>query len=444
MNAPATPRTPAWALLANTFLNSAGTMVVTSGVYFLTKHSYGFSETQNYALGLVLGATYIAGALGAQPLIRTLRRTFPGLTTRAILVAMMLVMAVLCTIPMLARTLLPSGSSTPSAWPIWLLVCCYSPLTGVFWPLMESYVSGGIRGAALRTFLGVWNVVWSLALVFSSLAVAPFVEHKAATAVLALSGVHVLAMILFLRFTPEPAAHLDDDPHPTPASYPRLLVTFRMLLPMSYLVLTAMTPFLPAIMSRLGLAAALHTVVGAVWHATRTLGFFWLQRSHAWHGRWWLAVVGPLLMLAGFAAAVLSSTLATSTSGVVILIAGLSVFGLGMAAIYSGAIYYAMEVGTAQVDAGGKHEALIGVGYTAGPAIGLVAVTSASQGLLPTSALEPVVLAAVAGVALIVSLVVVRRVLALRDGSEPAAHLEKEREKAHGQRPREPEPTRRI
>ncbi len=424
MNAPAIPRTPAWALLANTFLNSAGTMVVTSGVYFLTKHSYRFSEAENYALGLVLGVTYIAGALGAQPLIRALRGAFPGLSTRGILIAMMLVMALLCTIPALARELLPGSSSSPSVWPIWLLVCCYSPLTGVFWPLMESYVSGGIRGPALRQFLGVWNVVWSFALVFSSLAVAPFVEHRASTAVLALSGVHVLALVIFVRFTPEPAAHLDDDPHPTPPNYRRLLVTFRMLLPMSYLVLTAMTPFLPAIMSRLGLAAGVHTVVGAVWHATRTLGFFGLQRSHAWHGRWWLAIVGPLLMLAGFAAAVLSSTIASSTPGVVILIAGLSLFGLGMSAIYSGAIYYAMEVGTAQIDAGGKHEALIGVGYTAGPAIGLLAVTSCSRGLFPTSALEPVVLAAVAGVALIVSLVVVRRVLALQDGADRSAHLE--------------------
>ena len=44
-----------------------------------------------------------------------------------------------------------------------------------------------------------------------------------------------------------------------------------------------------------------------------------------------------------------------------------------IATIYTGAIYYAMAVGHSEVDAGGTHEALIGVGYTVGPACGLVA-----------------------------------------------------------------------
>lgn len=45
------------------------------------------------------------------------------------------------------------------------------------------------------------------------------------------------------------------------------------------------------------------------------------------------------------------------------LILSLGVFGSGHAMIYVGSLYYAMEVGKARVDAGGMHEALIGIGY---------------------------------------------------------------------------------
>jgi hypothetical protein len=38
-----------------------------------------------------------------------------------------------------------------------------------------------------------------------------------------------------------------------------------------------------------------------------------------------------------------------------------------MGVVYYAALYYAMSVGRAEVDAGGTHEALIGVGYTIGP-----------------------------------------------------------------------------
>lgn len=45
-----------------------------------------------------------------------------------------------------------------------------------------------------------------------------------------------------------------------------------------------------------------------------------------------------------------------------------------MGIIYCAALYYAMAVGHADVDAGGKHEASIGLGYGVGPLCGLAAM----------------------------------------------------------------------
>jgi len=91
-----------------------------------------------------------------------------------------------------------------------------------------------------------------------------------------------------------------------------------------------------------------------------------LWRTSFWHGRWGTLLLGSLALFAGFAAVVLGPSLW-------LLLAGLAAFGVGMGVIYYAAIYYALSVGHAEVDAGGKHEALIGAGYTLGPLLGLLA-----------------------------------------------------------------------
>jgi hypothetical protein len=93
--------------------------------------------------------------MGAQPLVRGLMRV-AGLNERGVLGLLMVVMALLCQVTWLAPALGASG-----VWPIWLMVLLYSPLSGVLWPIVESFVSGGRSGEGLRRTMGTWNVVWS-------------------------------------------------------------------------------------------------------------------------------------------------------------------------------------------------------------------------------------------------------------------------------------------
>lgn len=406
-------KTPLWATFAFTLLNSVGTFVVTSGIFFLTRHGYRFSEFENYALGVMLGATYIVGAKMAGPMLRRLKRHIPGLTSRGFLTALMVIMCLLCTIPWLAAQLsdpTPEGDRPP-AWPIWLLVFAYSPLTGVLWPMVESYVSGGRRGHELRSVIGWWNVVWSSALIISSLGVSKLVEHHAALAILLLGMVHVVAAVLVRSFGPEPGAHEHDDPHEVPPIYHKLLITFRLLLPMSYLVSSALLPGLPRVMERAGIAVDWAVAVAAVWLLARSISFYAYQRWGGWHGRWWPAIFGPGVLLTGFGIAVLTTRVATGSIVVPLVVLGLALFGVGMATIYSGALYYAMEVGQAEIDAGGTHEALIGVGYTAGPLCGLLAQLAVQKKLIEADGFEPAMLITVGSVCAVVVGLVLRRVL---------------------------------
>lgn len=399
-------------MLVFSFLNSMSTYVVTSGIVYLTDGTYHFSRVQNYILGLTLGVTYVFAALLAGPLLRRVRNHSSRLTSRRVLGIMMLAMALLCQLPLLASLLAPHLGVAS----IWALVILYSPLTGVLWPIVESYVSGGLRAQPLLRFIGRWNVVWSSSLVIASIGTAPFVETLAPWAISILGLFHLASTAWLTRFQPEPAGHLHDS-HPVPASYPPLLVTFRVLLPTSYLVLMALTPALPKVMGQIGIPASWSTIVAASWLAARPLAFLGMQRRTGWHGRLWPALVAPTLMMLGFGVAVLCGRLfpgapgAVSWGGVACLVASLGVFGAGMAMIYSAAIYYAMEVGAAEVDAGGAHEGLIGVGYTVGPLIGLCAAVATDRRWLPgQESFEPAMLVGVTLVALIALAVVAWRV----------------------------------
>jgi hypothetical protein len=225
--------------------------------------------------------------------------------------------------------------------------------------------------------------------------------------ILVLGCVHLACVGLLRPFSKEPAPHDADEHEPHPPVYRKLLITFRLLLPLSYIVCSALSPYLPGAMNALNIESRWQTVVASAWLAPRVLMFFVLERWHGWHGRWFPAIFGGLFLLAGFAATVLSK----EAGSIGLLIGGLATFGVGMAVIYAGAIYYALEVGQAEVQAGGKHEALIGVGYTVGPGIFLMATIGVSQEWLPQSSFEPAVIGTVAVIGVLVAGMVVQRVL---------------------------------
>jgi hypothetical protein len=395
-----------WPVYVFSFMNSIGTGVVTNGIVFLTKQGYNFSDAKNYLLAVVLGMTYIVGALGAQPVVHWLRRTWPRVSSRGVLSVMMLIMGALCALPQLGLWM-----NVSTAAPIWVMVSLYSPLTGVLWPMVEAYVSGGRSGENLLATVSRWNVVWSSALVAAYVGIAPFVENHAAMAVLLLGGVHVAATVVLFWFTSEPAPHREGEHLPHPPVFTKLLVTFRLLLPMSYIVSSTLGPYLPGAMERLHVPVRWHTVLAASWLAPRMVMFAILERWHGWHGRWFPAIVGPVLLVVGFGMAILSGSGELGSAGVTLLAAGLGLFGIGMAVIYSGALYYALEVGKAEVQAGGKHEALIGAGYTAGPMIGLSVCLAVGKGWFGQSQFEPVVLGVVGAVAIAFAVVAAHRVV---------------------------------
>lgn len=417
------PTTSLVNVLVFTFLNSLGSGLVNNGVYFLTTHHYKFSKQENFMVGIVIGVTYIFGALAAGRGVNAIRRAIPGLSTRGVLIALMIVMGLICLIPAAASAAHSSSISIatddhrPGAWPIWIVIVLYSPLTGVLWPLTESYLSGGKSGKQLRNHIGLFNITWSGSVLVALLALSPFIEDYSTQCFVVLGAVHiVMGIALPLMFFKEPAPHRHDEHEPHPPVYRQLLVTFRLLLPLAYIISSSLSPFLPSIMKTLNVEARYQPMLATAWLLPRTITFIAARYYHGWHGRWSMPIIGMLLMVGGCAATVLSPQFGrfgcTDTQCILIMVAGLAAFGTGMSLIYTGALYYAMEVGAAEVDAGGTHEALIGVGYLVGPLCGLLPALGVEYNIIASGNFENWMLTLVGIIAAVVVTATIVRVKA--------------------------------
>lgn len=384
----ATPLVP---ILAFVFIASLGTGVVINGLFFLARHRFDFTDTHNYGLASLLGATYVLAALCIGPTLSRAMRSSARLSSRAVLGTVTVLPGIGAMVPLGADKLgLDSGG-----WSLWMLCATYGLLTGVLWPIAESFVSGGRTGQQLRAATGRFNIVWAAALVTAFWIMGPFTERYPLELLAGLGAVHLITPLLLRLMPSEPPRHIPAHAEPVARSSRLLLAVFRIQLPASYLVMSALSPYLPTQLERLDVTVAWQTPLVSTWMCSRLAVFLLMERWHRWHGSWSASYVGGLLMLGGFALCLLAPKLGSSTIALVWLVVGLASFGAGLGVIYTAALYYAMEVGKADVQAGGKHEALIGLGYTLGPVCGLGAIGSARLGVIDSDSIDLAILSAV-------------------------------------------------
>lgn len=403
--------TPLWAVLLMVFINSGASGVTFNGISFICSELFKYELGMNCAMGVMIGLTYIVGALATGPLTRILERKL-RCNTRQILIGLLLAAAFLHLIPLAVWVQQGWKPTLAVQIAIWLFVGLYSTLCGGLWPIVESFMSGGRSPRELPRSIGRFNVVWSASLVLSMFALGILPDQvvefgnslsrgDGVMLTLAFMGLlHGASIITLLGFNKHPGksetqfasnqhAH---DSDPRRAAYPKLLTIHRAILPMSYTVSYALLPFLPTMTKHLGLAESSGPIFSAIWLFARPLTFLFLDRWTAWHGTKLTAWLGSALIGSGFALCILCTLLPNGSVALAMAALGLVAFGAGMAMIYVAALYYGLEVGHAEVDAGGTHEALIGAGYTLGPVCGLLAVGASWAGWVAATAVNPVML----------------------------------------------------
>ncbi|HTQ07645.1 MAG TPA: hypothetical protein VMI54_27500 [Polyangiaceae bacterium] len=337
-------------MLLVTALGSVSGGVFWTGVFFLTREHYGFSPAENLALALVMGTGYALVARSAG----TIGAAFARLGVRRLVTLGFVAWAVASALPAFVH----------ARFGIWLGAVLGASIPGVIWPVVESFLGGGRHGSELRRALGPFNLTWTLFTALPLL-VFPWLTRVHALGPLLLCSVTNVAAALALALLPRRPA----PPRPEHAEaavgreYPALLVASRWLLPLSYLLLSTLSPILPHRLSELGLSADA-ALVAASWMVARFLTLGAMTILPFWHGRWGTLVAAAVALMAGVALTLLAGSL-------VLVVLGLTLFGAGLAATYFCSIYYSLAIGHAAVEAGGGFEALIGVGYMLGPIVGL-------------------------------------------------------------------------
>src|SRR5690606_13502138 len=179
-------------------------------------------------------------------------------------------------------------------------------LGGAQWPVAESYVTGGRRGGDLRFATGRFNIVWSSSLMLTLWGIAPLVKERPLDVLTVLAGIYAVAALSVLALPAYPARHLPDPHGPVPPDYRPLLRIFRLQLPVRFMVVAVVEPFLPSALTAIGVEPAWKPPAAATWMTTRVGAFILLERWHGWHGRWWVTWAPAAAMLLGFGLSAIS------------------------------------------------------------------------------------------------------------------------------------------
>lgn len=348
-------------VLALSFIESFATILIERAIYFFSHERLGYTQGQNLALALLFGVTYTCGAATSHPLARRLG------DRRALGVVMLLLL--------LLHALMawsPGGAVLPVAF------AAVGLLEGAKWPIVESYVGAGLEPRQQLGAVGRFNVSWALAVPLAIAASGPIIASGWSAAMFVLAALLNVLGLGLLSTLPSAAPHLEAS-HPSRLTggsldnYSALLASSRWTMLSSYTLMFLLAPLLPEVFARLGRPVEEATIWVSCMDAVRVLTFATLAVFSGWHGRAWpllLAAIG--LPLGGYA------IIGGTSLGWVLL--GEVAFGVLAGVTYHAALYYAMVVKNAAVDAGGGHEGLIGMGLALGPGVGLLGDRLARDG----------------------------------------------------------------
>ncbi|MEO8901651.1 MAG: MFS transporter [Polyangiaceae bacterium] len=347
-------------ILLSVFIASFTSTLLQRGIYFFTHDVLGFSQAQNLWVALLVGITYIGGATSSH---RLAARFGERNTLRAVLLTLAAAHAVLACFP--------SNSA--------LLVAGFAFIVmtqGAMWPIFESYMSAGETPQTLGPHLGRYNISWALS-VPASLAVAGPLIASGKPALLFVVAAVLNAVVAALCFGfPARPAHLAAGHAGRPdaqklARYSALLVGARFAMLGSYALMYVIAPLMPEIMKSVGFGTAAAARASSLQDVARLACFVGLFTYSGWQGRTLPLLLAIFALPAGFALVLFGSSVSSVVPGELL-------FGAAAGFLYTAALYYAQVVENASVDAGGAHEALIGLGYAVGPAAGLVGSALAS------------------------------------------------------------------
>jgi predicted MFS family arabinose efflux permease len=347
-------------------LNSFATVYYFYYFYFFMQTVFGFGNKANLALAALNGAVYAVMAWQGGNFAQRFGY-FTALKTG--FVVMMGALAV--------GSQLHSAGGHIVVMAVTVVGMCFT------WPTLEALVSEGETRAGVQRMVGIYNMTWAGTGAVSYFIGGAMLEKLGPKSLfyvpVAIQMVQ-LGLTLWLESQARRAAPAranesplsTPDPHPHPAATTKVFLRLAWLAnPFAYIAINTLIAVIPGVAKRMDLSTMLAGFCCSIWCFSRLGAFFVLWRWNGWHYRFRWLLVSYLVMVGTFAAILLVPNLA-------VLILAQIIFGCVAGLIYYSSLFYSMDLGDTKGAHGGIHEAAIGLGNFAGPAVG-----AASLYLLP-------------------------------------------------------------
>lgn len=350
-------------------VNSFATTYYFYYFYFFMEKSFGFGNRANLLLAALNGAVYALAAWGSGKFAQRF-----GYFSALKLGYATMVLAI------------ASGLVVDSAWAhaaglsLTMIGVCF------VWPSLEALVSEGETPAGLQRMIGIYNVVWAVTGALAYFSGGALMEKLGARSLFYVPTfleLFQLGLTLWLarqaRHQPAgalPAEGISPTPTaPKPQLSPRRAQSFLRMAwlanPSAYIAINTLVAVIPGIAGRLGLSTMAAGFVCSVWCFARLGAFVVLWHWNGWHYRFRWLLTSYLALIISFATILL-------VPHVGILILAQLILGLALGLNYYSSLFYSMDLSDTKGEHGGLHEAAIGLGNFAGPALG-----AASLYLLP-------------------------------------------------------------
>jgi predicted MFS family arabinose efflux permease len=344
-------------------INCYASIYYSNFLFFYLRRTFGFGEAENLLTAALGGFVYIIASWQGGKLAQRyggIRMLYVGVCG----IILSLSMGVVFTTPM----------AQVMVFCLWTVGVCF------IWPSLETLISDR-AGASLPKMVGIYNVTWAAGAATGYFTGGMLIEKLGMASLfwlpLGLVAVELAILPCAARLLQKENNHQCHEESPSAAAYPidarQFLRMAWIANPFSYVAINTIIPLIPSIAEKLALSTGMAGIVCSLWMFVRLAAFAAFWRWTGWHYRFqWLAGSFLLMIVCFF------GILAAHSIGV--LLAAQVGFGLSIGLIYYSSLYYSMNVTENQGSNAGLHEAMIGAGMFAGPALG-----AATFFLIPTA-----------------------------------------------------------
>ena len=354
--------------------NTLATTWFLNYLFFFLHDHFGFTNRQNLWCSALYGFVYIFSAWQCGKFAQ--RRGF--------LVSLKVGFA------SLALTMVAGALLQHSPFAILCVLVAYAIVLLFTWPALEALVSENETQAGVQHYVGIYNCTWAFSAAVANFAGGRLYELLGSAMIFWLpAGLFVVQLIAVLGIQklvsrarperPEEPAAAKHTPVPEEAAFhqpvsPKTFLKMAWLAnPFAYVAINTVIAVMPGIAQKLSLSPTQFGLFCSVWMFSRLATFALLWQWRGWHYRFRWLLTSFILLIAGFVLLLLATQLW------LVVVAQL-LLGFGVGLIYYSSLFYSMDVGgETQGEHGGLHEAAIGIGAFAGPAVG-----AASLQFLPT------------------------------------------------------------